>query len=65
MLLYKNKNLFEHKLEALPSNTSEIIFIIGYLGHKIKEYFKDSYKGISITYIEQTELKGTAGALYG
>lgn len=64
MLLYQNKNLLEHKLEALPSNTSEIIFVIGYLGHKIKEYFGDSYNGIPISYVEQTELKGTAHALW-
>ncbi len=64
LLTYKGKNLLEHKLEALPQNTEEIIFTIGYLGEKIQEYFGDSYNGIPVTYIEQKEMKGTADALW-
>lgn len=64
LLNYKGKNLLEHKLDILPSNTTEIVFVIGYLGDQIKEYFKDSYKGIPIQYIEQKEMNGTAGALW-
>lgn len=64
LLQYKNKNLLEHKLEILPSSITEIIFVIGYLGEKIKEYFKDSYHNIPIRYVEQKEMKGTADALW-
>lgn len=64
LLKHKGKNLLEHKLEALPQNTEEIIFIIGYLGEQIKEYFGEKYNGIPITYIEQKEMKGTADALW-
>lgn len=64
LLKYKNKNLLEHKLDILPESTTEIIFVIGYLGEKIKEYFGDSYKNIPIRYVEQKEIKGTADALW-
>lgn len=64
MLAYKGKNLIEHKLDALPASVDHIILVIGYLGHKIQEYFGDSYKGISITYVTQRELLGTAHSLW-
>lgn len=63
MLIYQGKNLLEHKLEALPDSVEEIIFVIGYLGEQIREYFGDVYKNIPIRYIEQKETKGTAHAL--
>jgi len=64
LLKYKDKNLLEHKLDILPESTTEIIFVIGYLGEKISEYFGDSYKNIPIRYVEQKEIKGTAHALW-
>lgn len=64
LLTYKNKNLLEHKLEILPNSISEIIFVIGYLGEKIKNYFGNSYKNIPIRYVEQKEMQGTAHALW-
>ncbi len=64
LLSYKGVNLLEHKFKVLPSNTTEVILVIGYLGSTIKEYFGDTYKGIPIRYVEQTEMNGTAGALW-
>ncbi len=64
LLKYKNINLIEHKLNIIPADTTEIILVIGYLGHKIKDYFRDSYRNIPIRYVEQTEAKGTADALW-
>lgn len=64
LLLYKGKTLLDHKLETLPHSITEIIFVIGYLGEKIKEHFKNSYNSIPVRYIEQKEMKGTAHALY-
>lgn len=64
LLLYKGTSLLEHKLKILPSNTIEVIMVIGYLGEKIKEYFGDSYNNIPIRYVEQKEMNGTAGALW-
>ncbi len=64
LLQYEGRNLLEHKLDILPSSITEIIFVIGYLGQKIKDYFGDSYKNIPIRYVEQKEMKGTAHALW-
>jgi len=64
LLRYRSKNLLEHKLDILPHDITEVIFVIGYLGQKIKDYFGDSYKNISIRYVEQTQTKGSAHALW-
>lgn len=64
LLTYQGKNLLEHKLDILPNSITEIIFVIGYFGEKIREYFGDFYKNIPIKYIEQKEMKGTAHALW-
>ncbi|MEY4440602.1 MAG: hypothetical protein RLY49_228 [Candidatus Parcubacteria bacterium] len=64
LLKYEGKNLLEYKLDTLPASIEEIIFVIGYLGEKIKEYFGDSYKNIPIRYVEQKEMLGTAHALW-
>lgn len=64
MLIYQDKNLLEHKLSSFPDSIEEIIFVIGYLGEQIQEYFKDSYNNIPIRYVVQKETKGTAHALW-
>lgn len=43
---------------------TDIIMIIGHLGHKIREFFQDGAShGVTIRYIEETTPLGTAGAL--
>ena len=64
LLSVAGKNLIERKLDALPKEIDEVIIVIGYLGDQIRKYFGDSYVGRKITYIEQKELNGTAGALF-
>jgi UDP-N-acetylglucosamine diphosphorylase / glucose-1-phosphate thymidylyltransferase / UDP-N-acetylgalactosamine diphosphorylase / glucosamine-1-phosphate N-acetyltransferase / galactosamine-1-phosphate N-acetyltransferase len=64
MLLYRGKNLIEHKLDALPSQVKEVIIVVGYLGSAIREHFGDSYKGLPIRYVEQKELLGTAHCVW-
>lgn len=44
---------------------TDITLVIGYLGHIIKEYFGNGSKfGVKISYFEETEPLGTAGALF-
>ena len=64
MLKIGNKNLLELKIESLPSQVDEVILIVGYKSEIIKKYFKNNFHGKKITYIEDTELKGTANALW-
>lgn len=63
MLKVKDKNLLEWKLEALPREVSEIIFVVGYLKEKISDYFGESWNGIPVRYVEQKVLDGTGGAI--
>ncbi len=64
MLRVDGVTLLHHKLAELPELVDEVIFIIGYHGEKIREAFGDSYEGRKISYVEQKELNGTAGALW-
>jgi NDP-sugar pyrophosphorylase family protein len=61
----KGKPLLQHILELLRKyEIRDVILSIGYLGHKIKEYFGDGSKfGLCIRYIEEGEELGTAGPL--
>lgn len=55
--------LLAYKLEALPDVIDDIVLIIGYRGHQIIDRFGSSYAGRPITYVYQTTLNGTGGAL--
>ncbi len=63
MLKVLDKNLLEWKLEALPDSVTKIVFVVGYLSEKIKEYFGTSWNGIPVEYIHQEVLDGTGGAI--
>jgi len=54
------------QIECLKKNgITDVVIIVGHLGHKIKEYFGDgSANGVKLRYIEENEPLGTAGALY-
>lgn len=68
MLTVGGKPILEHQIDCLKkSGIDEIIIIIGHLGKKIKDYFKEGENlGIKISYIEENPEKplGTAGSLY-
>jgi dTDP-glucose pyrophosphorylase len=65
MLLIKDKPMLEHIMNrAILDGFSNFIFCIHYLGKMIQDYFEDGKKwNVSITYIEEEEPLGTAGAL--
>ena len=66
MIIICGKPILLHQVECLKrQGITEIILVIGHLGHIIKDYFKDGKEfGVSIQYIEETVPLGTAGALY-
>ncbi len=65
MLEVNGKTLLEHKFDALPASVNEIIIVTGYLGNTIREKFGDAYRGMKMTYVEQTNIVGgTADALW-
>ena len=63
MVPIHGRPLLEYTIEFLrDAGVREIILAIGYLGHKIKEYFGDGAKfGVRIQYIEEKEPLGTSG----
>jgi len=64
MLKIKGKPLLEHKINALPKEIKEIVFVVGYYGEHIMNHFKRYFDGRKITYVFQTDLNGTGGALF-
>lgn len=66
MIPVLGKPILQYQIETLAKQgVTEIILVIGHLGHKIKEYFNDGKSfGGDIRYIEEKEPLGTAGALY-
>ena len=60
------KPLLLWQIDELKKNgISDIVMIIGHLGHKIEEYFGDGQEfGIQISYIREEIPLGTAGAFY-
>ncbi len=66
MIPVLGKPILQYQIEALKAQgVTEIILVIGYLGHFVKEHFKDGNSfGVKISYIEEKEPLGTAGALY-
>jgi len=59
------KPILEHIIQLLTQNNiRNVIFSIGHLGEKIKEYFGNGQKfGVNITYVRESESAGTGGAL--
>ncbi len=65
LLILKDKPILEHVLESLPDKIDQIIVTTGYLGEKIKNYFRDSFNGLPIEYVLQdSNMPGTGGALW-
>ena len=60
------KPILEWQIENLKAcGLTDIMLVIGYLGHVIKEYFGDGEKfGVNIGYFVEDSPLGTAGALF-
>lgn len=64
MLTVLGRNLIEHKLDVIPLDQfSEIVLVVGYLQEVIRQYFGSEYKGVPITYVEDT-VQGTGKAVW-
>lgn len=58
------KPVLGHILDTLSTiQIDELIFITGYLGNQIEDYVRENYR-LPARFIEQTELKGQAHAIY-
>lgn len=65
MLPLSGKPIIEHIIERIKKEGfSNIVISVRYLGHMIEDYFECGMKwGVNITYLNETEPLGTAGAL--
>lgn len=57
------KNIIEHNLESIYKYLDEIIIVVKYKKEIIMDYFKDNFKWVKITYIEQWDDKWTWAAI--
>ncbi|MFC1644715.1 NDP-sugar synthase [Patescibacteria group bacterium] len=64
MLTLNGKSLLECKIDLLPEEVTEIVFVVGYYGNQIRDYFGDKYKDLKVTYVIQDDLNGTGGAVH-
>lgn len=64
LLKIKGRTILEYTLANLPKEIDEVIFVIGYHGHKIREHFGDKHQGKKLYYLWQLRMDGTAGAVY-
>ena len=62
LLHIANKPILAHQLDQMLGLIDEAIVIVGYKHEMIREFFGDSYRGISLTYVEQKEQLGTGHA---
>ena len=66
MIRINGRPVLEYQLENLKEcGIRDIILVVGYLSDQIKDYFKDGRDlGLNISYINEDEPLGTAGALF-
>lgn len=64
LLNVAGKPVLGHVLDKLrPLNVERVVFVVGWLGKQIEEYVSSNYS-YAASYVEQTELKGQAHAIY-
>lgn len=59
ILKVKGKPIVDYIFEALPENVSEVVVVVKYLSHKIKEYLGSEFKGKQVRFVDGSE-RGTA-----
>lgn len=64
MLKVLGKNLIEHKLEILPASIQEVVIVVGYKDHVIRDYFGEKWRHLPIKYVYQKELLGTGHGVH-
>jgi len=66
MIRIGGKPILEHQIENLKAcGLTDITLVIGHLGEVIRNYFKDGSRfGVRISYFEEIQPLGTAGALF-
>ncbi len=68
LLSLAGKTVIEHVMDTFnslpPEMDIEYVFIVGYLGDKIKEFMAEEYPDLTVHYVVQGEMKGQSHAIY-
>ncbi len=68
LLTLAGKTVIEHVLDTFSSLSEDIkieyVFIVGYLGDKIKAYMADEHPDITVHFVVQEEMRGQSHAIY-
>ncbi|PSP82266.1 glucose-1-phosphate thymidylyltransferase [Halobacteriales archaeon QS_1_68_17] len=64
MLPVADRPLCAHTADAaVAAGVDELVFVVGYEAETVREYFGDSYGGVTVSYARQDEQLGTAHAV--
>jgi bifunctional UDP-N-acetylglucosamine pyrophosphorylase/glucosamine-1-phosphate N-acetyltransferase len=64
MVPVADRPLVAHAADAaVDGGVSELIIVVGYEREAVTAYFGDSYRGVPVTFVTQTEQRGTADAV--
>lgn len=64
MVPVADRPLVAHAADAaVEGGVSELIIVVGYEREAVTEYFGDTYRGVPVTFVTQTEQRGTADAV--
>lgn len=59
LLEFRGKPILDHLFDEMPEEIDVVVMVVKYLGHQIKAYLGDAYRGKKIRYAEGSE-KGSA-----
>ena len=67
LLRMADRLVLDHLLDTfstIPASLNpEYIFVIGYLGDKIRQYVHQAHPDLKVTYVEQAEMRGQSHAI--
>ncbi|HIE29100.1 TPA: hypothetical protein EYP66_17645 [Candidatus Poribacteria bacterium] len=63
MIPFFGKPFLEYTIQNLVGLVDGVVLVVKYKQGQLRDYFGDRYASLSIEYVEQIELKGTAAAL--
>lgn len=64
LLEVQGQPMIKRILDSVPEGIEEVIIVVDRLGNKIKDYMEGLSWGFSFLFVQQGQLRGTAGALW-
>jgi len=64
MLPVAGQPIVAHTLDAaIEAGATSLVLVVGYQAEAVESYFGDTYRDVPVSYVEQTEQRGTAHAV--